>query len=143
MEHVGSKLVWNWTDLCSVVGVVAGGGRIDKPILKAGRAYHKYKAKRNCWPRVRGVAMNVSPRTHTYIHTAEPGPTPNWDKSWNERIRLWIFPIICFTSRRCSNYKPLLFVTLSNNMSAVRFNKSEPVVRPLPGSRDVWGDPCV
>uniref|UniRef100_A0A2K5BX59 Large ribosomal subunit protein uL2 n=1 Tax=Aotus nancymaae TaxID=37293 RepID=A0A2K5BX59_AOTNA len=39
-------------------GVVAGGGRIDKPILKAGRAYHKYKAKRNCWPRVRGVAMN-------------------------------------------------------------------------------------
>lgn len=43
-----------------VAGVVAGGGRIDKPILKAGRAYHKYKAKRNCWPRVRGVAMNVS-----------------------------------------------------------------------------------
>uniref|UniRef100_A0AAZ3SF89 Large ribosomal subunit protein uL2 n=1 Tax=Oncorhynchus tshawytscha TaxID=74940 RepID=A0AAZ3SF89_ONCTS len=39
-------------------GVVAGGGRIDKPILKAGRAYHKYKAKRNSWPRVRGVAMN-------------------------------------------------------------------------------------
>uniref|UniRef100_A0A8C7CED2 Large ribosomal subunit protein uL2 n=1 Tax=Oncorhynchus kisutch TaxID=8019 RepID=A0A8C7CED2_ONCKI len=42
----------------AVVGVVAGGGRIDKPILKAGRAYHKYKAKRNSWPRVRGVAMN-------------------------------------------------------------------------------------
>ncbi|TRY97245.1 hypothetical protein DNTS_013728 [Danionella cerebrum] len=42
----------------AVVGVVAGGGRIDKPILKAGRAYHKYKVKRNCWPRVRGVAMN-------------------------------------------------------------------------------------
>lgn len=45
---------------CNFSGVVAGGGRIDKPILKAGRAYHKYKAKRNCWPRVRGVAMNVS-----------------------------------------------------------------------------------
>ena len=43
-----------------MVGVVAGGGRIDKPMLKAGRAYHKYKVKRNCWPRVRGVAMNVS-----------------------------------------------------------------------------------
>ena len=42
------------------VGIVAGGGRIDKPILKAGRAYHKYKAKRNCWPIVRGVCMNVS-----------------------------------------------------------------------------------
>ncbi|XP_012861893.1 60S ribosomal protein L8 [Echinops telfairi] len=40
-----------------IKGIVKGG-RIDKPILKAGRAYHKYKAKRNCWPRVRGVAMN-------------------------------------------------------------------------------------
>ena len=43
------------------VGIVAGGGRIDKPMLKAGTAYHKYKVKRKCWPRVRGVAMNVSP----------------------------------------------------------------------------------
>ncbi|KAJ8796413.1 hypothetical protein J1605_017926 [Eschrichtius robustus] len=42
----------------AVVSVVAGGGCIDKPILKAGRAYHKYKAKRNCWPCVWGVAMN-------------------------------------------------------------------------------------
>ncbi|KAM7322185.1 hypothetical protein ACRRTK_019026 [Alexandromys fortis] len=42
----------------AVVGVVAGGGRIDKPIIKAGHAYRKYKAKRNCWPHVRGVAMN-------------------------------------------------------------------------------------
>lgn len=49
-----SLLLW------CISGIVAGGGRIDKPILKAGRAYHKYKAKRNCWPRVRGVAMNVS-----------------------------------------------------------------------------------
>jgi hypothetical protein len=36
----------------AMVGIVAGGGRIDKPMLKAGRAYHKYKAKRNCWPKV-------------------------------------------------------------------------------------------
>ena len=42
----------------AMIGIVAGGGRIDKPILKAGRAHYKYKAKRNCWPRVRGVAMN-------------------------------------------------------------------------------------
>uniref|UniRef100_A0A673XZG4 Large ribosomal subunit protein uL2 n=1 Tax=Salmo trutta TaxID=8032 RepID=A0A673XZG4_SALTR len=38
--------------------IASASGRIDKPILKAGRAYHKYKAKRNSWPRVRGVAMN-------------------------------------------------------------------------------------
>lgn len=52
--------VWVSPLLPFPAGIVAGGGRIDKPILKAGRAYHKYKAKRNCWPRVRGVAMNVS-----------------------------------------------------------------------------------
>jgi large subunit ribosomal protein L8e len=37
---------------------VAGGGRIDKPMLKAARAYHKYRVKRNVNLKVRGVAMN-------------------------------------------------------------------------------------
>ena len=36
----------------AMIGIAAGGGRIDKPILKAGRAYHKYRVKRNCWPKV-------------------------------------------------------------------------------------------
>ena len=40
------------------LGVVAGGGRMDKPVLKAGNNYHKYRVKRNSWPKVRGVAMN-------------------------------------------------------------------------------------
>jgi len=48
----------------AMVGVVAGGGRIDKPVLKAGRSYHKYKVKRNCWPVVRGVAMNPVEHPH-------------------------------------------------------------------------------
>jgi len=48
----------------AMIGLVAGGGRIDKPILKAGRAYHKYKVKRNCWPKVRGVAMNPVEHPH-------------------------------------------------------------------------------
>jgi len=42
----------------AMIGLVAGGGRTDKPMLKAGRAYHKYRVKRNEWPKVRGVAMN-------------------------------------------------------------------------------------
>ena len=46
------------------VGIVAGGGRLDKPLLKAGNAYHKYKVKRNCWPVVRGVAMNPVEHPH-------------------------------------------------------------------------------
>ncbi|KAF3434874.1 hypothetical protein FNV43_RR21961 [Rhamnella rubrinervis] len=42
----------------AMVGQVAGGGRTEKPLLKAGNAYHKFRVKRNCWPKVRGVAMN-------------------------------------------------------------------------------------
>merc|ERR1712066_19375 len=48
----------------AMVGIVAGGGRIDKPLLKAGRAFHKYKAKRNSWPKTRGVAMNPVEHPH-------------------------------------------------------------------------------
>eukprot|EP00286_Rhodomonas_abbreviata_P003475 CAMPEP_0181347510 /NCGR_PEP_ID=MMETSP1101-20121128/33917_1 /TAXON_ID=46948 /ORGANISM="Rhodomonas abbreviata, Strain Caron Lab Isolate" /LENGTH=255 /DNA_ID=CAMNT_0023459729 /DNA_START=47 /DNA_END=814 /DNA_ORIENTATION=+ len=42
----------------AMIGLIAGGGRTDKPILKAGRAFHKYRVKRNEWPKVRGVCMN-------------------------------------------------------------------------------------
>eukprot|EP01104_Vermistella_antarctica_P021580 TRINITY_DN985_c1_g1_i2.p2 TRINITY_DN985_c1_g1~~TRINITY_DN985_c1_g1_i2.p2 ORF type:complete len:188 (+),score=42.18 TRINITY_DN985_c1_g1_i2:641-1204(+) len=48
----------------AMIGIVAGGGRIDKPLLKAGRAYHKYRVKRNSWPVVRGVAMNPVEHPH-------------------------------------------------------------------------------
>lgn len=48
----------------ATVGIVAGGGRMDKPLLKAGRAYWKYKVKRNAWPKVRGVAMNPVEHPH-------------------------------------------------------------------------------
>jgi len=48
----------------AVIGLVGGGGRIDKPLLKAGVVHHKYKAKRNCWPKVRGVAMNPVDHPH-------------------------------------------------------------------------------
>merc|ERR1712060_531474 len=30
----------------AVIGICAGGGRMDKPILKAGRNFHKYRGKR-------------------------------------------------------------------------------------------------
>merc|ERR1711970_1717593 len=48
----------------AMVGCIAGGGRIDKPILKAGRAFHKYRVKRNSWPKVRCVAMNPVEHPH-------------------------------------------------------------------------------
>ncbi|KAJ2812032.1 60S ribosomal protein L2 [Coemansia furcata] len=46
------------------IGIVAGGGRTDKPLLKAGRAFFKHRAKRNSWPRTRGVAMNPVDHVH-------------------------------------------------------------------------------
>lgn len=48
----------------ATIGQVAGGGRTEKPMLKAGRAYHKYRVKRNSWPKVRGVAMNPVEHPH-------------------------------------------------------------------------------
>ena len=52
------------SDARAMVGIVAGGGRIEKPVLKAGNNYHKFKAKRNEWPKVRGVAMNPVDHPH-------------------------------------------------------------------------------
>jgi ribosomal protein L2 len=63
IDHISKSFGTFVTFLC-FIGVVAGGGRIDKPVLKAGRAYHKYKVKRNCWPKVRGVAMNPVEHPH-------------------------------------------------------------------------------
>jgi len=52
-------------DSCrATIGTVAGGQRIDKPMLKAGRAFHKYRVKRNSWPRTRGCAMNPVEHPH-------------------------------------------------------------------------------
>ncbi len=59
----GAKKVIS-SDCRATVGIVAGGGRIDKPLLKAGRAHHKFRVKRNCWPKTRGVAMNPVDHPH-------------------------------------------------------------------------------
>ena len=41
------------------IGVVAGAGVKEKPLLKAGNAYYKYRAKNKPWPKVRGVKMSA------------------------------------------------------------------------------------
>jgi large subunit ribosomal protein L2 len=46
-------------DCRATIGVVAGGGRTEKPMVKAGNKYHKVKSRAITWPRVRGVAMNA------------------------------------------------------------------------------------
>ncbi len=69
----------------ATIGVIAGGGRPEKPLLKAGASYHKWKVKARKWPRVRGVAMNAVSHPHgggshqsvsfpsTVARTAPPG----------------------------------------------------------------------
>merc|ERR1712072_372496 len=59
----GSKK-WVQKQCRATVGIVSGGGRPDKPIMKAGRAFHNYRVKRNSWPKVRGVAMNPVEHPH-------------------------------------------------------------------------------
>ena len=59
----------------AVIGLVAGGGRMDKPVLKAGNNFHKYKVKRNSWPKVRGCAMNPVEHPHgggNHQHVGHP-----------------------------------------------------------------------
>merc|ERR1712110_395096 len=58
-----------------MVGIIAGGGRTDKPVLKAGNNFHKFRVKRNNWPKVRGVAMNPVEHPHgggNHQHVGHP-----------------------------------------------------------------------
>lgn len=65
----------------AIIGIVAGGGRIDKPLLKAGRAHHKFKVKRNSWPKTRGVAMNPVDHPHgggNHQHIGKASTVPRY-----------------------------------------------------------------
>lgn len=48
----------------ATIGVLAGGGRLEKPILKAGTKHHKMKAKNKLWPIVCGQSMNAVDHPH-------------------------------------------------------------------------------
>lgn len=48
----------------AIVGVPAAGGRLEKPLYKAGKSFHKTKAGRKNWPVVRGVAMSAVDHPH-------------------------------------------------------------------------------
>jgi len=43
----------------ATVGEIAGGGRTEKPLLKAGKVWHMKKARNKLWPRTSAVKMNV------------------------------------------------------------------------------------
>ncbi|MGV8162955.1 MAG: 50S ribosomal protein L2 [Candidatus Nanoarchaeia archaeon] len=43
----------------AMIGIVAGGGRVDKPMLKAGKKHHIMKSRNKYYPIVSGSAMNA------------------------------------------------------------------------------------
>jgi large subunit ribosomal protein L2 len=43
----------------ATVGIAAGGGHLEKPVLKAGKKYHIMKTKSKLWPRTSAVKMNA------------------------------------------------------------------------------------
>ncbi len=59
----------------AAMGVLAGGGRTDKPLGKAGAAFHKHAHTGKNWPKVRGVAMNPVDHPHgggSHQHVGRP-----------------------------------------------------------------------
>jgi large subunit ribosomal protein L2 len=44
-------------DCRAMIGVIAGGGRREKPFLRAGPRFHAMRAKGHQYPRMRGIAM--------------------------------------------------------------------------------------
>ena len=46
-------------DCRATIGIIAGSGRLEKPILKAGKKHHMTKARGKLWPRTSAVKMNV------------------------------------------------------------------------------------
>lgn len=43
----------------AIVGTIAGAGRLDKPIIKAGKSFYIKKSRNKLWPRTSAVKMNV------------------------------------------------------------------------------------
>ena len=43
----------------ATIGVVAGGGRLEKPFLKAGKKWHAKRARGKLYPVTSAVAMNA------------------------------------------------------------------------------------
>ncbi|MEM0093534.1 MAG: 50S ribosomal protein L2 [Thermofilum sp.] len=58
------------SDARVTIGIVAGGGRVEKPFLKAGKVHHLSKSKSFKYPTVRGKAMSP------YAHPAGGGSHP-------------------------------------------------------------------
>lgn len=73
LSHAGEKVMVQLpsgqikqflADCRATLGIVAGGGRVEKPFLKAGKKYHLSRVKSWKYPTVRGKAMGAYAHPH-------------------------------------------------------------------------------
>ena len=86
-------------DSRAMIGLVAGGGRTEKPILKAGNSHYKHKARRSVWPRIRGVGMNPVDHPHgggNHQHVGKPTTKSRLASAGQKVIFIFIFIFLFF-----------------------------------------------
>lgn len=59
LQLPSSKIISVDENCRAVIGVIANGGRMEKPFFKAGNKYHLMKARGRYWPLTAAVAMNA------------------------------------------------------------------------------------
>ena len=76
------------------IGVLAGHGRSEKPLMKAGAAFYKAKARGKSYPTVSGVAMNPVDHPHGGgNHQAVHGPNSiSRTAPPGQKVGLFTFP---------------------------------------------------
>jgi len=72
LVQMPSKQFKSFNPKClATVGVAAGGGRGEKPFVKAGQKFYLMHARNKLWPRTSGVKMN--PVDHPFGGRTKPG----------------------------------------------------------------------
>lgn len=76
LVRLPSKQVITLSNECRAqIGMIAGGGKTERPLVRAGTAFFKYKARNRLWPKVRGVAQSVYTHPHGGKQHHEGRPT--------------------------------------------------------------------
>ena len=57
----------------ATIGIVAGGGRTEKPFMKAGEKFHLKRAKGQIYPVTKGVKMTAASHPHGGGRHRRPG----------------------------------------------------------------------
>ena len=82
IAHIGNKTVVRipskrtitiHNDSRATMGIVSGGGRKEKPFMKAGEAFHAAKAKGHIYPVAHGVKMTAASHPHGGGRHRRPG----------------------------------------------------------------------